>query len=180
MTTSKTPTKGWSGLVTKQAHIHLSHFLLPLGLSHLTVDELLNRIDQTYTLGSQAPHLINSDGHLTLGLNAPGNHELLVHPNKDCVTLVPTFYVQSFEHFTPAYAQQILPLIGDNSCGPDSAQELMADLQQACCDAALLDHPIALSYASLFDLLIFPQGRWLVYSNVLYSSVTLLRNHDLD
>ena len=54
-------------------------------------------------------------------------------------------------------------LIGNNGCGPDSDADLRDRIQELQLEAALHRTPIVLSYASLAELLLFPDGSWLVF-----------------
>ena len=156
----------WVGLETPYSRCHLSHYLLPLGIT--SVDDLLRRIDTAQALGK--------DDRLTLGINAPGSHELLVHPNHRCVTLVATPHRRPLAELTKDSAITSMPLIGQNGCGPDSVEEFWQDIQDTLKLSTSLQHPISFGYASLFDLLIFPDHRWMLYSHMLISSHTLVRS----
>lgn len=171
MTTATNSSIGWTGLETEWNRLHLSHLFLPLGFPSMTVEELLRRIDETHALG--APD------HLTLGLNALGSHELLIHPNKDFVTLVLTFQKQPFSALTLEIASRLMPIIGNNGCGPDSPAALLTDLEVTRHIATVLQRPVSHTYASLCDVLLFPDGQWLIYGDGGRSSVKLIR-HERD
>lgn len=168
---STTSSPGWTGLETEWNRLHLSHLFLPLGFPTMTVEELLRRIDETHALG--APD------HLTLGLNAPGSHELLIHPNKDYVTLLLTFQKRPCSELTHEMAQRVMPIIGNNGCGPDSPAALLTDLDVTRHIATTLQRPVSHSYASLCDLLLFPDGQWLIYGEGGRSSVKLIRHEPI-
>lgn len=164
-------TTGWSGLETEWNRLHLSHLFHPLGFPSMTVDELLDRIEATQAL-------CQKEGR-SIGLNAPGSHELLMHPNKECVTLLLTFSKQPLSTLTLDMATRLIPIIGNNGCGPDSPAALIEDLTITLHTAILLNRPVSHTYASLCDVLLFPDKHWLVYGDGGRSSVKLIRHETI-
>ncbi len=65
------------------------------------------------------------------------------------------------------HISHLMALVGRNGCGPDSWQELVRDLHTAHRKAHKDKEVVNLSYASVFDILVFPNGTFvLVPSNL--------------
>ena len=167
MPTHHTLPAGWTGLEVGSKQLHLSHLLIPLGMQGLTIEVLLQRIEET--------HAICDQERQAMGLNTTGSHELIIHPNRRFVTPVLTLQKQPLETFTLALATSLMPIIGQNGCGPDSPADCLDYVQESLAFAKKWNRPVSHSYASLCDLLIFPDGHWLIYGDGLHSSVTLIR-----
>lgn len=163
-----TLSSGWTGLEIEWGRLHLSHLIIPLGLDGLSVPELLEQIDATH-------RLVNTH-QTSLGLNTPGSFEMIVHDNQDYVTVVYTLHRLPAAQFSLTMAESLMPVLGNNGCGPDSPQDLLNDFHTCLKLASTIQRPVSHGYASLCDLLVFPDGTWLSYSNVVQSSVKLIRN----
>lgn len=60
------------------------------------------------------------------------------------------------------HVSHLMDLIGNNSCGPENWQQFIKDLHTAHKKSKLSRECVELSYASLFDVLVYPNGTFIL------------------
>ncbi len=94
-------------------------------------------------------------------MGLPGPYDLLVHPRKHLFHPVLASERQPITALAPRLSE-LMSLIGNNGCGPDSETDLHDDVLHTQIEAATRETALVLSYASMAELLVFPDGRWMV------------------
>lgn len=160
----------WTGLETHWSRTHLSRLPTALGLPHLSVDSLLDRIDQTLHLAKEED--------CPLGLNTPGPHELLVYPNPGQVSLLFTDGATCFpasywtRRTTDAFWARLDPT-GTIGFSPEGMKK---EIREYIHYARALERPyLRDEFPGVCVLIVFPDGRLLITSKLCLHVATLIQ-----
>lgn len=137
-------------------HIHLSHLLPYLPQFH-SWQELADRILATHAM-------VRNHDCRSIGLGSPGPFELMIHGGSYYASLHSLWQGRPWQEWTHDQARSQLALVGQNGCGPDSADDLYNDFLDTYAVAQHLQRPVSLCYASLAELIIQPSGLWYLVS----------------
>lgn len=149
--------------------VHLSHLLPYLPQFHC-LQELVEAIHATHAL-------VRTHDYQSMGLGSPGPYELMVKGGTYYASLHLLWHGRPLGEWTLDSATSLLSFVGHNGCGPDSAEDLYADLLEIYAIAQHLQRPVGLQYASLSELIIQPSGMWHLVS-AHSTSLRLLTNED--
>lgn len=149
--------------------LHLSH-LLPYLPQFRTWPALVDAIHLTQAL-------VRGHDYQSMGLGSPGPFELMIHGGHHYASLHTLWQGRPFHEWTQDQARALLSLIGNNGCGPESADDLYREFLETSAMAQLHQRPVSLCYASLAELIIQPSGLWHLVSRH-HTTFELLTNED--
>ena len=121
--------------------------------------------------------LVRNHEYQSMGLGSPGPFELMVHGGQHYASLHVLWQGRPFHDWTSKQATALQSLVGNNGCGPESAEELFTDFHASYALAQHHQRPVSLGYASLAELVIQPSGLWHLVSRH-HTTLELLTNQD--
>ena len=131
---------------------HLSHLAFPLAWPH-GWEALAEAIDAVGAIAARR--------HESVALGGSGPYDILLHP-AGSFALFPNID-QGRGWPDAAMCATLIPLIGNNGCGPNDEAELIAEFAEALRDARELGRPVLIGgHAGLYSPLVKPCGAWLL------------------
>lgn len=140
----------WIGYQPDQGPQHLSHLLLALSWPQ-SADHFLEAFRTTHALADRL--------RIGIGMGLTGHSELIVFPNFGLFKIITPFHKSSLLTIS-VDLPTLIPLIGNNGCGPDSPEACYDNVLEIARLAQEHNRPFHFCYAGLTSLVIFPSLEW--------------------
>lgn len=138
---------------------HISHLLPVIAWEH-GWEALVEAMEAVWEISSQRTK--------SIALGGSGPYDLLLMPRQPLFQIFPNIdQGRRVGDFDAAGAADLIPLIGNNGCGPDQPEDLLEEFAWALALAKEIGRPVTIGgHCGLYEPLIKPDGSWLLLPEI--------------